>query len=137
MRYRFPSRVTETTGIIATLVLAISLTGCTLLGLGAAAGTVVGGCALLDEDQNQEVTEPELAAGIHNAWDANDDGVLTEAEFDAGVQTRDRYSDWSGQFDDWDTNDDDAISQAEFQTGVANTAGTRAWLDDECDDLGL
>ena len=99
MSNRYLSRVTEITGIVATFVLAVSLTGCTLFGLGAAAGTVVGGCALLDENEDERVTQAELSTGLYDAWDTNADGELTEAEFEAGAAQRDRYAGWSGEFD--------------------------------------
>ena len=120
---------------IVPLSFALALSGCTLFGLGAAAGATVGGCALLDENEDDTVTEEEIAAGIHAAWDADDDGVVSEAEFDAGVETRSRYAGWSGSFDDWDEDADGALTQAEFSSGASGS--TAAWVDARCDDLGL
>ena len=120
--------------LVALLALAVPLSGCTLLGLGAA---TVGGCALLDADDDDRVTEAELSSGLFDAWDANDDGTLAEAEFDAGVERRAIFDDWSDEFDDWDENDDDALTEAEFEAGVAADDDTAAWMDRQCDDLGL
>lgn len=120
--------------LVIPLLLAAGLSGCLLLGAGAAA---VGGCALLDEDQDDRVTQAEFSAGIYNAWDVNDDDMLTEAEFDAGVDRSDVYADWSGDFDAWDTNDDDSLTEAEFAAGIRDEGGTREWADRQCDELGL
>ena len=122
--------------VLPALALALSFSGCTLLGLGAAAGATVGGCALLDTDNDYVVTEEELSAGLYEAWDTNDDGTLTEAEFDAGVGTRDAFSDWSGSFDDWDADGNGTLARAEFSDGAAR-GDSANWLDAQCDDLGL
>lgn len=130
-------RPSSLTALIIPLVFALSLSGCTLLGLGAAAGATVGGCALLDENEDDTVSEEEIAIGIHNAWDTDDDGVVSEAEFDAGVETRDRYAGWSGSFEDWDDDDDGALTQAEFSSGATASGSMATWADARCDDLGL
>lgn len=123
--------------LILPLAFALSLSGCTLLGLGAAAGATVGGCALLDENEDDTVTEEEIAVGIHGAWDTDDDGVVSETEFDAGVETRTRYAGWSGSFADWDDDGDGALTRAEFSSGATASGNTAAWVDARCDDLGL
>lgn len=119
------------------VALAVPFSGCTLLGLGAAAGATVGGCALLDTNDDDVVTHQELSAGLFEAWDTNDDRQLTEAEFSAGVNTRDTFAGWSGSFAEWDANDDDVLTEGEFSSGVASRDDTAAWLDARCDDLGL
>lgn len=123
--------------IVVPLALAVSLSGCTLLGLGAAAGAAVGGCAVLDENEDEMVTEAELSEGLFNAWDVNGDDALVEAEFEAGIERSDLYSDWSGEFDAWDTNDSGELSESEFASGVAQDENVPRWLDRRCDDLGL
>lgn len=122
--------------LVLPLVLILATSGCTLLGLGAAAGATVGGCALLDTNDDAVVTEEELSAGLHEAWDTNADGALTEAEFDAGVSTRAIFADWSGSFNDWDTDEDGTLTEAEFSSGAARS-DSADWLDARCDDLGL
>lgn len=113
------------------------LSGCTLLGLGAAAGAAVGGCSVLDENEDDTVTEAELSAGLLEDWDENGDGELSEAEFDAGVAGSDLFDGWSGEFESWDADDDDSLSEEEFAVGVAEDEDSSEWLDRQCDDLGL
>lgn len=119
------------------LLMAPLLSGCTLLGLGAAAGATVGGCALLDDNQDGRLTEAEFSAGLFDAWDTDDDGTVSQAEFAAGTQTSDAYAGWSGSFDAWDDNSDGTLSQAEFTDGATGSGDVTAMLDDACDDLGL
>ena len=126
-------RATALLTFVLPLVLSLTLSGCVLLGLGAAA---VGGCALLDRDNNNEVTQAELSAGLFDAWDSNNDDSLTEAEFEAGIDRRSVFAEWSGDFDAWDINDSGTVSETEFQTGVARS-DTSGWADSKCDDLGL
>lgn len=137
MRHRYFTHATRLLSFAIPLALAVSVSGCLLFGLGAAAGAAVGGCALLDENEDERITQTELAAGLYDDWDTDNDGVLTEAEFEAGTGTQSRYAVLADDFDDWDTNNDNALSEAEFRSGVAGTSETEAWLDDECDDLGL
>lgn len=123
-------------GIVLTLALTVPLSGC-LLGLGAAAGAAVGGCSILDQNQDERVTRQELSAGLFDSWDTNDNDVLTEAEFDSGVDRADIFDPWSDNFDDWDENDDDTLTQAEFEAGVTEDDDAADWMDSQCDDLGL
>lgn len=123
--------------LVLPLLLTVSLSGCTLFGLGAAAGAVVGGCALLDENEDETVTEAELARGLFNDWNTDDDDSLTEEEFDAGIGQREIFADWSDDFDAWDADNDDAITEAEFESGVNRSELSEEWLDDQCDGLGL
>lgn len=128
------------TSLIATLLSVItvaSLSGCLLFGAGAAAGAAAGGCALLDENEDDRITREELSAGLYAAWDSNQDAMLSQEEFDAGTSQRDLYQAWSDDFDTWDSDDDAELTRAEFDAGVADDAETEAWLDDQCDDLGL
>ncbi len=71
-----------------------------------------------------------------NAWDTNDDDALSRSEFDEGVRGSDAFDDWEDEFDEWDANEDGTLSVAEFSAGVSG-GGTTAWLDRQCDDLGL
>ncbi len=116
------------------LFLLPALSGCLALGLGAAAA--VGGCALLDKDQDDRVSEREFSEGLFEAWD-NGDGRLTRAEFDAGVRTSRVYASWSGSFGSWDTNGNGTLSRSEFTTGAVGSGDVAGKLDDNCDGLGL
>lgn len=126
-------------GVLVALpvVLCLVLSGCTLFGLGAAAGAAVGGCALLDENQDDRVTQEELTRGVFDAWDADTDGQLTQAEFDAGVNRGTSFDAVSGDFDAWDGDGDGSLSEAEFNSGIMDNQSTLAAVDDGCDDLGL
>jgi len=110
------------------------LSGCLALGLGAAAA--VGGCALLDRDQDSRVSEREFSEGLFDAWD-NGDGRLTRAEFDAGVRTSRVYASWSGDFTAWDANGNGTLSRGEFTVGAVGSGDVAGKLDDDCDGLGL
>ena len=132
---------TSSIRIAATLVLPIFLTvtlsGCVLFGLGATAGAAAGGCALLDRNDDDRVTEVEVSAALFADWDTNDNEVLTEAEFEAGAAQEDIFNDWSGDFDEWDANGNGELSQSEFEAGVAEDHDTTRWADRQCDNLGL
>ncbi len=129
-----PSRLLT---FILPLALAAMMSGCTLLGLGAAAGATVGGCSLLDTDEDETITEAELSAGLFDTWDTNGDDALTEAEFEAGIDRSDVYEDWSGDFDSWDDDDDGVLSEPEFAAGVSESENVAQWMDSQCDELGL
>ena len=138
MRYASSSlRVTFLPVLAAVLALSLTLSGCVLFGLGAAAGAAVGGCSLLDDNDDDRVTQAELSSGLFDAWDTNDNGTLTEAEFEAGTDRGDLYAGWSGDFDAWDANGNGTLSESEFRNGVASDSDTAEWLDRQCDDLGL
>ncbi len=137
MKHRYLSNYSALLSLIVPLALAVSLSGCLLFGLGAAAGAAVGGCALLDENEDDQVTQAELTAGLFDEWDANNNNTLSRAEFEAGIETGDVYADWDGHFDDWDDDGDNTLTETEFRTGVTQDTDTAAWLDSECDDLGL
>ncbi len=128
------SRLAALAGLLALIPL---FAGCTLLGLGAAAGATIGGCALLDENQDDRVTEAEFSAGLFNSWDDDDDDTISRAEFSAGVATADAYAGWSGSFDSWDGDGDGVLTEAEFTDGATGSGDVTAMLDDGCDDLGL
>ena len=137
MKHRYLSNHTALLSLIVPLALAVSLSGCVLFGLGAAAGAAVGGCSLLDQNEDDQVTEAELTAALFDDWDANNSGSLSESEFDAGIEGGDMYAGWDGNFDNWDDDSDDNLTESEFRMGVSEDADTEAWLDSECDDLGL
>ena len=125
------------TALVLPVALSVTLSGCTLFGLGAAAGAAVGGCSLLDTNQDDRITETELSRGLYDDWDADDDDALTEDEFDAGVEQREVFSDWADDFDNWDADDDDVLTENEFESGVTESAEASNWADRRCDDLGL
>jgi hypothetical protein len=131
---RIPSPFLATTLV---LLLAPLYAGCTLLGLGAAAGATVGGCALLDANDDDTITEAEFSAGLFDRWDTDGDGSLTEAEFDAGAARGDAYDDWDDDFDEWDDDDDGTLSQPEFISGAGDSGDIPDLIDEGCDNLGL
>ena len=137
MKHRYLPTPTFLLSLIVPLALAVSLSGCLLFGLGAAAGAAVGGCSVLDDNDDDRVTEAEFSAGLYNEWDDDGNDLLTESEFDAGVDRSAAYADWDTNFDAWDDDSDNNLTEAEFSAGVAADADVRDRLDDECDDLGL
>lgn len=135
MMNRYLSRVMPLLTLIVSGTLALQLSGC--LAAGAAAGAAVGGCALLDANEDEQVTMAEMSDGLYDAWDTDGDSELTRDEFQAGVSQHERYQPWSVEYGNWDADDDNMLSRSEFRTGVAGQSGTESWLDDQCDDLGL
>ncbi len=135
MMNRYFYRVMPLVTLAVSAALALQLSGC--LAAGAAAGAAVGGCALLDRNEDQRVTAAELSDGLFDAWDANDDNELSRPEFQEGVSTSPRYQSWSVEFGNWDSNADDMLARSEFRSGVGGSPDTAEWLDDQCDDLGL
>ena len=123
------------------LLLAALATGCgaadDLAVAGAAAGAVVGGCSLLDADNDDAVTSTEVANGLFARYDSNSNGVLTRAEFNAGVARGRTTAAWRGEFDGWDDNDDGLLSRPEFVDAATGDGGLDGAADDTCDDLGL
>lgn len=120
---------------------AILLAGCgatdELAAAGAAAGAVVGGCSLLDTDNDDAVTSDEVARGLFSRYDTDGSGVLTRAEFDAGVARGRTVAAWRGEFGDWDSDGDDLLSRPEFVDGANGSGGLDGAADGTCDDLGL
>jgi hypothetical protein len=83
-----------------------------------------------DQNDDMYLDHEEVATGLYTDWDADDDGQLTEAEFDQGV------SDWfdgDGVIDDdfaeWDANDDGYIGEDEFATNWSDVEVT-GWDND-------
>lgn len=118
------------------VLLIISMSGCAAAGLGAAAGATVGGCALLDADEDETVTAEEVGAGLFAEWDADGNEILSEKEFDVGAQATGVFTDRPGGFDAWDTDGNDELTKAEFEAGVGED-DAEAWADATCDELGL
>lgn len=54
---------------------------------------------------------PVMAAEDWDAWDANDDGILDNDEFNTGFGE-------AGVYDSWDGDGDGALSEDEFNAGV-------------------
>ncbi len=102
-----------------------------------AAGAVVGGCSLLDTDNDDTVTSDEAASGLFNAYDTDDDGTLTRSEFNAGVARGRTTSAWRGEFGGWDDDSDGLLTRAEFVDGASDSGGFDDAADATCDDLGL
>ncbi|MDX1418663.1 MAG: EF-hand domain-containing protein [Rubricoccaceae bacterium] len=123
--------------VVLPLTLALALSGCTLLGLGAAAGAAVGGCAILDTDDDNAINEAELSAGLFDAWDTDGDGVVSMTEFNAGVSGRPAFADVADDFDAWDTDNSGTLTEAELSAGIAGDSDFDDWADATCDDLGL
>lgn len=101
--------------------------------LAVAAGAAVGGCALLDTDDDDTVESEEVAYGLFDRYDTDDDGALTRTEFERGTARGTVTADWAGEFDDWDENDNEVLSRSEFTDGATDTGA----VDATCDDLGL
>ncbi len=137
MTHNFSPRNAFVLTLVIPLVLTMTLSGCTLLGLGAAAGATAGGCALLDTNEDDVVSEMELSAGLFDEWDSDGDGELTEKEFDVGAEASGAFTESSVSFVAWDENEDGVLSEEEFADGISEQSDTEDWADRQCDELGL
>lgn len=116
----------------------LSLAGCGSADeLAVAAAGAVGGCALLDTDDDDEVSSEEAAYGLFDAYDGDNDGVVTRDEFRVGVARGPATADFGGSFDDWDDDNDGALTQPEFVDGAVGSDGFVDVADSGCDEIGL
>lgn len=80
-----------------------------------------GVCNTWDADDDGLITQAEFApgfddAGIFGGWDEDDSGLIDEEEFGVGVDGDDDF----GAFDTWDTNDNFGLDATEFRIGGFN-----------------
>lgn len=66
-----------------------------------------------DTDTNDVIEGRELAYGLHAAWDANNDGFVSQSEWEDGSRR------WFGEqptipYQDWDDNGDGQLSRDEY-----------------------
>ena len=80
-----------------------------------------------DQDSDTELSEDELATGLYNSWDADDNDQLTQAEYDAGVATVNGFPDDTDDFDTWDEDDSGMLSENEFASGFSETRAFDDW----------
>lgn len=92
---------------------------------------------MLDANEDDRVTETELSEGLFTNWDADQNDVLDEKEFDVGAQNSGVFQELPGGFPSLDENGDDRLTKAEFEVGIAERAETEQWADAQCDELGL
>ena len=60
-------------------------------------------------------------AGIYDKWDANDDGNVSQDEWNAAIgDNSTAFNERFGEtaWDDWDADDNDMLTNEEFQTGA-------------------
>ncbi|MEE2859658.1 MAG: PRC-barrel domain-containing protein [Pseudomonadota bacterium] len=82
--------------------------------------------ATWDADGNQIVDENEFYGGVYDAWDADNDGMLTQIEYDTGWNT------WFSDVDpigygDLDMDADANLMENEFATGLGGTNLYDTW----------
>lgn len=81
------------------------------------AGLFISGAAYAQEAEMGAAEETEMSqAGddfewSYSEWDANDDDMLDEQEFNTGFEE-------SGLYDEWDVNDDGYLDEDEFGDGL-------------------
>lgn len=84
-----------------------------------------------DTNNDNVVTELELADGIFINWDRNEDNFIDGAEYQAfNSAWRDRYGD---NFTTWDADDDDRLDREEFTAGLRETGVLQEWDTDDDD----
>lgn len=87
-----------------------------------------------DEDGDELLGPDELAEGLYDAWDADDDGALSVSEWDTAVDLWFGESDVDLAVEAWDDDGNGAISPAEFEVALEETA-LFARFDEDEDDL--
>lgn len=109
--------------VVTTIAWALVVTGC--------ASGMNNLCSVYGTGNDAVVYEDELAIGLYEDWDANDDGVLSRDEFASGVDGHDAFSDWSGYFDDWDADADGLLGEQEFTAGFMDANVFSGWDTDD------
>lgn len=67
----------------------------------------------------QEYLENWYGAGYFNLWDRNDDGQISEAEWESGLKANyEDYAYTSGEFEEWNLNGDNFITKEELANGL-------------------
>lgn len=95
--------------------------------------TEEGPFAIWDQDNDEEISDTELAFGLSDTWDANDDGELSEEEWRTGVA-------WLGDepdrdaWNEWDSNGDGELDAREIGEGVERH-GLHDSMDTDDDDV--
>lgn len=124
--------------LLLSALVAFGLSGCGSADeLAVAAGAAVGGCALLDTNDDSQISEDETAYALFDNYDTDDDGTVSRAEFDAGVARGTATASFRGEFDDWDSDDDGLLTRGEFADGATATGDLVGVADASCDEIGL
>lgn len=85
----------------------------------------------------QEETEQGDFEWSYSEWDANNDGMLDEQEFDAGYDEVGLYDEL---YDDWDVNGDGVLDEDEFGDGLYDSwdKDDNGYLEeDEAEEIGF
>lgn len=123
--------------LLAALLLLIA-SGCgSAKELVAGAAATVGGCALLDTNDDEAIGGNEAASGLFSAYDTDNDGTLTRAEFDIGIRRGSATRDLGDKFDDWDDDGNRLLTRTEFVDGAGDDTSFVGVADAGCDELGL
>jgi hypothetical protein len=118
--------------------LLLVLSGCSAtdeLALGAA-GTI-GGCALLDTNDDEAIGGDEAATVLFTRYDSDNDGMLTRAEFSAGVNRGTATRGLANKFGDWDDDSNGMLTRVEFVDGAGDDDSFVGIADAGCDEIGL
>lgn len=83
-----------------------------------------------DQNDDAYLDHDEIATGLYTDWDTDNDGRLTQSEFDQGV------SDWfdgdgviDDEFAEWDADGDGYVGESEFSENWSEVEMTN-WQDD-------
>lgn len=109
-------------GLVTTIACILLVTGCTR-----GMNTL---CSAYDVNGGA-VYEDELAIGLFDAWDTDDDGVLTQEEFNEGVASSETFAGWRSYFEAWDTDDDGQLGEHEFTAGFMEAGVFGRWDADD------
>jgi hypothetical protein len=124
--------------LFALVLLSLTLSACggteELL---AGAVATVGGCALLDTNDDEAIGGDEAANALFTRYDTNNDAMLSRAEFDTGIARGRATAELRGKFGDWDDNNDAMLSRTEFVDGAGDDDSFVGIADAGCDELGL
>lgn len=78
-----------------------------------------------DTDDDDILTERETQAGVWDMWDVNEDGVVSEGEWDDPW-----FEGTYAQFETWDIDDDEILTRTEFGRVWDGSGVWAAWDDD-------
>lgn len=76
-------------------------------------------------DKNTDVGEEEFSRGLFENWDTNQDGALTEDEFNSRAEVW--IPDYNYSLDEWDLDGNGELSENEFSEGLLDLGIFEDW----------
>lgn len=113
--------------------------------MSSAAAILFAGTAFAQSGMDREQFSASFGENAFGAWDTDNDGMLSRAEFEAGVaaaEDADAYAAWDDRYAEWDADEDEMLTREEYEEGLwthydMDASGTleeaevHAWDEDE------